>query len=101
MMCLLHLKYYITILKWSSYTNKYDKEMEGLTTPPIKIKYMKDFMLCTYMIVNGINLIVSEQSSDLMKCTYFILFIIASTLWLLYSESGRNLLDKFNSYQNE
>ncbi len=60
---------------------------------------MKDFMLLTCFVVNSINLIVANQLSDLMKCAFFLLFIVSGFLWLFYSKSGQSLLNYLNNYE--
>lgn len=53
---------------------------------------MKDFISSTCLVISYINLITSEQTSDLMKCVFFLVFLATAILWLLNSKAGKKIL---------
>lgn len=62
---------------------------------------MKDFISSTCLVICYINLITSEQTSDLMKCVFFLVFLATAILWLLNSKAGKNLINHLNDNNHE
>lgn len=59
---------------------------------------MKDFILLLILLGSGINLIVADQASDLVKCVYLLFFIVATALWIVFTKQGKWLVKLMEDY---
>ena len=72
--------------------------MEGINHPSTIQNNMKNFILFLFLLGSGINLIVADQASDLVKCVYLFFFLFAIVLWLIFSTQGKNFVKLMEDY---
>ena len=72
--------------------------MEGINHPSTIQNNMKNYILFLFLLGSGINLIVADQASDLVKCVYLFFFLVAIVLWLIFSTQGKNFVKLMEDY---
>lgn len=72
--------------------------MEGINHPSTIQNNMKNFILFLFLLGSGINLIVADQASDLVKCVYLFFFLVTIVLWLIFSTQGKNFVKLMEDY---
>ena len=72
--------------------------MEEINHPSTIQNNMKNFILFLFLLGSGINLIVADQASDLVKCVYLFFFLVAIVLWLIFSTQGKDFVKLMEDY---